>query len=185
MEIVEDWAGEILDFWFGELTPADWFSGGKELDERIRDRFSDLYLQLSQETPQVAMTDPEAALAAIIALDQFPRNMFRGTPEAFATDHKALALARNALQRGFDQGMTPEQRQFLAMPLMHSETLDDQHRCVEIFRDIGNEDALKYALEHRDIVERFGRFPHRNRALGRDSSEAETAFLQGHKGYGQ
>jgi uncharacterized protein (DUF924 family) len=142
-------------------------------------------VQLAHETPEEVLTDPKAALAAIIALDQFPRNMFRGTAQAFATDQKALALAHNALERGFDRAMTAEERQFLAMPLMHSEKLEDQQRCVTVFKGIGNEEALKYAIEHRDIVEKFGRFPHRNRALGRDTSAAEQAFMDGHKGYGQ
>lgn len=179
------WSEAILDFWFNELTPDDWFSGGTELDERIRDRFSDLYQKLTERVPAEAMDEPRAALAAVIALDQFPRNMFRGTAGAFASDPLALALTRNALDKGFDRALTPQERQFLAMPLMHSETLSDQDHCVRVFEAIGNEEALKYALEHRDIVVRFGRFPHRNRALSRDSTEAEIAFLGGHKGYGQ
>ena len=179
------WSDDILDFWFGELGPKDWFGGGPALDERIRDRFLTLYEKLARDVPDEALADPRSALAAIVALDQFPRNMFRGTARAFASDHQALALARNAIARGFDQGMTAEERQFLAMPLMHSEELSDQHRCVTLFEEIGNAEALKFAREHRDIVERFGRFPHRNRALGRDSSAAEKAFMEGHEGYGQ
>lgn len=183
--MVNNWRDEILDFWFGELTPDDWFAGGTQLDERIRDRFAERYKQLSGDVPAEAMNDPRSALAAIIALDQFPRNMFRGTAQAFGSDHQALALARNAHDRGFDSDMTDDERIFLAMPLMHSETLDDQNKCVEVFKDIGDENSLKYAIEHRDIVEKFGRFPHRNRPLGRDSSEAEKAFMEEHKGYGQ
>jgi len=180
-----DWSREILDFWFKELTPDDWFSGGTEVDERIRTRFLPLYEELAEHAPPETRSDSSAALAAIIALDQFPRNMFRGTARAFASDPVALALSRNALKEGFDRDMSIDERTFLAMPLMHSETLSDQEHCVKIFADIGDEESLKYALEHRDIVERFGRFPHRNRALDRDSTEAEKDFMGGHKGYGQ
>ncbi|MCO5063586.1 MAG: DUF924 domain-containing protein [Rhizobiaceae bacterium] len=183
--IRSDWSAAILQFWFGELTPEDWFEGGKELDERIRGRFSELCEELASDMPGEAMKEPKAALAAIIALDQFPRNMYRGTARAFATDHMALELAHNALERGFDRDMTTKERMFLALPLMHSEKLPDQQKCVSVFEGIGNEEALKYAIEHREIVEKFGRFPHRNRALGRDSSEAEKSFMGGHKGYGQ
>ncbi|RFC67147.1 MULTISPECIES: DUF924 family protein [Mesorhizobium] len=179
------WTQDILDFWFKELTPDDWFTGGAQLDERIRAHCLPLYEKLAAHVPPEAMTDPRAALAAIIALDQFPRNMFRGTARAFATDHLALELSRNALKNGFDRDMNDAERSFLAMPLMHSEALSDQEHCVKVFAEIGDEESLKYALEHRDIVEKYGRFPHRNRALGRNSSEDEQAFLESHKGYGQ
>jgi len=180
-----DWKQDILDFWFKELTPEDWFTGGAELDSRIQSRFLALYEDLAQHVPPEANDDPRAALAAIIALDQFPRNIFRGTARAFATDPIALELSRNALKIGLDRGMTDAERTFLTMPLMHSEALADQEHCVKVFTEIGDENSLKYAHEHRDIVKKFGRFPHRNRALGRNSSEAEKAFLEGHKGYGQ
>lgn len=180
-----DWKEQILEFWFVELSPDDWFTGGRDLDERIRSRFSGIYEGLISQTPPEAMLEPQAALAAIIAFDQFPRNMFRGGAKAFASDHLALMLSANALKKGFDRGMTREERQFLAMPLMHSEKLTDQERCVKVFEEIGNDEALKYALEHRDIIEKFGRFPHRNKALNRDTSDAEKAFMQGHEGYGQ
>ncbi len=179
------WVDEVLDFWFGELSQEDWYSGKAEVDEAIRSRFAELPSRLARELSPEAVTDPRTALAAIVALDQFPRNMHRGSGAAFASDAAAIGIARKALEAGFDAGMTPQERQFLYMPFMHSEVLADQERCVDLFRSLGNEEGLKYAIEHRDIIAEYGRFPHRNKALGRSSSEAEQAFLGRHKGFGQ
>jgi len=179
------WRDEVLKFWFEELTPADHFSGAPEIDEKIRARFGGLYERLKADPPADAATDPQTALAAIIVFDQFPRNMFRRQPQAFATDPLAAKIARDALAAGFDARLDADRRHFLYMPLMHSEKLADQERCVALFRAIGNEDALRYAVEHRDIVARFGRFPHRNKALGRQTTPQEAEFLTGHSGYGQ
>jgi len=180
-----NWADEVLAFWFHELTPEDWFGGKPEVDEKIKARFAGLLEKLAENVPPETRTDPRTALAAIIVFDQFPRNIHRRQPGAFATDSVAVSLARNALERGFDATMTAEERQFLYMPFMHSEVLADQERCVDLFKSLGNEESLKYALEHRDIVAKFGRFPHRNRVLGRTTTEAEEEFLSGHSGYGQ
>lgn len=179
------WHDEVLKFWFGELTPQDWYSGKPETDALIRERFSGLLAELKAALPPETGTDPRAALAAVIVFDQFPRNIFRREPEAFATDDLALGIARNALDRQFESGMTKSERQFLYMPLMHSEVLADQERCVDLFKSLGDEEALKYAVEHRDIVARFGRFPHRNRVLGRATTDEEADFLAQHAGYGQ
>lgn len=181
----DGWQNEILDFWFGELTAKDWFTGGAELDVKIRERFGPLYEELRVKLDPKSIGDARTALAAIIAFDQFPRNIHRGQAAAFATDDVAIEIARNAVTRNFDQGMTNEEKQFLYMPFMHSEISADQERCVDLFRSLDNEDALKYALEHRDIIQQFGRFPHRNKALGRETSEAERKFMDGHAGYGQ
>lgn len=179
------WHDAILEFWFAELTPKDWYSGGAEVDDKIRDRFLDTYRALAARTPPETGSDAGAALAAIIAFDQFPRNLFRRKPEAFATDAQALTIARAALDNGFDAALPPERRQFMYMPFMHSEVLADQERAVTLFKSLGNEEGIKYAIEHRDIVARFGRFPHRNRALGRKSTPAELEFLEQHGGFGQ
>jgi uncharacterized protein (DUF924 family) len=179
------WRDEVLKFWFEELSPEDWYSGKPEVDERIRERFAGLPAELKATPPAGAQSDPMTALAAIIVFDQFPRNLFRKQPQAFATDPLAARISRHAVDADFDRGMAPAQKQFLYMPLMHSETLADQERCVELFRGLGNEDGLKYAVEHRDIIARFGRFPHRNRALGRETTPEEADFLTGHSGYGQ
>lgn len=181
--MAENWVDDVLGFWFGELTPQDWYGGTQETDDAIRSRFHALYDRLKATPPVPA--DAREALAAIIVFDQFPRNIHRKKPEAFATDGLAIGLARDAVARGYDRDLTPPERQFLYMPYMHSEILAEQDRGVDLFKSLGNEEGVKYAIEHRDIVARFGRFPHRNRALGRKSTADETAFLEGHGGYGQ
>ena len=186
MENIEaGWVDEVLDFWFGELTYEDWFSGGAELDERVRARFLSLYERLKAGFDEKAVADARTALAAIIVFDQFPRNIFRGQAAAFATDDLAAGIARNAVERGWDREVEPAARPFYYMPFMHSEILADQERCVDLFREIGEGDGLDYAIEHRDIVARFGRFPHRNRPLGRESTADEIEFMKEHAGYGQ
>jgi len=179
------WRDEVLKFWFEELTPEDWYSGKPEVDEKIRTRFSGLHADLMAAQPPEIMSDPLSALASVIVFDQFPRNIFRRQRAAFSSDDLALLVARNALDRGFEAGMSDPQKQFLYMPFMHSEVLADQERCVDLFKSLGSEEGVKYAVEHRDIVARFGRFPHRNRVLGRATSEDEAKFLEEHQGYGQ
>lgn len=179
------WVDEVLDFWFDELTYEDWFGGGAELDEKLRARFLPLYEQLKAGFDEKSVEDARTALAAILVFDQFSRNIFRGTAAAFATDDMAVGLARLAVDRGWDNTVEPAQRSFYYMPFMHSEILADQERCVDLFRSLGQGSGLDYAIEHRDIVAKFGRFPHRNRALGRESTADELEFLKGHAGYGQ
>src|SRR5262245_8028948 len=177
------WQDEVLRFWFGEFTSDDWFSANKTTDDVIRSRFLPLHERLRSAIPSEAFLEPEAALAAVIVFDQFSRNMFRSTANAFACDRLALAVAANALANGFDTQRTDEQKLFLYMPFMHSEGLSDQERCVALFEALGRD--VKHAIEHRDIIARFGRFPHRNRVLGRETTEEERAFLADHKGFGQ
>lgn len=181
----KNWPDEVLDFWFGELGPDDWYSGDRAVDEKIRSRFADLYAELKSGLDPDAIDDPRTALAAAIALDQFPRNMFRGTADAFGTDNLAIEIARNATEKRLDQELSNEEKQFLYMPFMHSEISADQERCVSLFRSLDNENGLKYAVEHRDIIQEFGRFPHRNKALGRETTDGERKFMEGHAGYGQ
>ena len=180
-----NWKDEVLAFWFSELTNEQRFGGSAEVDDQIRTRFAPLLERLAQKAPAEASSDPETALAAVIVYDQFSRNIHRRTPAAFATDALAMEIARNALDRDFDADMGVEQRQFLYMPFMHSEVLADQERCVDLFKSLGNAEGTRYAEEHRDIVARFGRFPHRNRALARETSAEEAEFLGGHEGFGQ
>jgi len=166
---------EVLEFWF---THSDrWWDKDAAFDAEIRQRFGELHAEVSRGEHEDWRATPRGALAYVIVLDQFSRNMFRGTPGAFASDPQALAAARDALARGVDQSLTPEERSFLYMPLMHSEDLADQERCVELFRALGNAYSLGFAEQHRDIIARFGRFPHRNAILGRASSPEELAFL--------
>jgi uncharacterized protein (DUF924 family) len=179
-----DWANEVLAFWLEELRPEDWFERSDSLDETIRSRFARLHAALAEAAPAMAFDDPHRALAAIIVFDQFSRNMFRGKPAAFATDSLALFIARQALEREYDAAVPEQWRHFFYMPLMHSETSADQEHCVALFAELPG-DSVKYAVEHRDIIARFGRFPHRNEILGRKTTVPEQAFLSEHKGFGQ
>lgn len=181
----KSWVDEVLGFWFGELTSEDWYTGEASVDEKIRSRFLSLYEELKGSFKIDEVDDARTALAATILFDQFPRNMFRKSAAAFGTDDIAIGIARRAVEHDFGNGMDPQEKQFLYMPFMHSEVSADQERCVDLFRTLGNEDGLKYAIEHRDIVAAYGRFPHRNRVLGRENTSAETEFLKGHAGYGQ
>ena len=169
---------EILDFWFQELTPDDWFGGGDEVDDRIRERFLELHEALREHVPESWRTSARGMLAAVIALDQFPRNMYRGDARAFAADTVALGLARDGVTRGFDREMSDDERKFFYLPFEHSEDPAVQARSVELFASLENEDTLGYALRHKEIIDRFGRFPHRNEVLGRVSTPEEIDFLK-------
>ena len=170
----EDWRADVLKFWFG-LKPEQWWQGGEELDGEIRDRFETLWGE-KRELPVTAfLTDPLTAAAAVILFDQFPRNMFRGHAEQFATDHLALAIAKRSLDKGFDAELARDERKFLYMPFLHSENLADQDRAILLFSAAGDEEQVGYARRHRDIIKRFGRFPHRNAILGREPRADELA----------
>ena len=175
--MLNDEAAEVLAFWFGTLKPEQRFAKHSALDDRIRERFGELHARLSRHVPESWLDNPEDVLAAVIVLDQFSRNLYRDDPRAFAGDPIALNLARFALQRGYDELLGNEERQFLYMPFMHSEDADDQDRCVELMDEIGNAEAADYARRHKAIVERFGRFPHRNAVLGRETTAEEAEFL--------
>jgi uncharacterized protein (DUF924 family) len=179
------WAQAILAFWFEELTPDDWFSGEAKIDDAIRSRFAETFETQSRDIPAGALDDAKTALAAIILFDQFSRNLFRGTAKAFSADELAITIARNALDRGFDAGMSKDEKTFLFMPFEHSEILSDGERSVSLFKSLDDEELVKYAVEHRDIIAKFGRYPHRNKPLGRESTDAEKVFLGEHKGFGQ
>ncbi|MFA5592455.1 MAG: DUF924 family protein [Micavibrio sp.] len=169
----------VLDFWFREASPAQWFQGGPVFDALITDRFKDAHARaLSGEFDDWAET-PRGALALCILLDQFPRNMFRGTKDAFASDEKALAIAKNALEAGFDSALDVSERRFLYLPYEHSEELEDQKRAVSLFAAIKDEDpqGYDYALRHLEVIEKYGRFPHRNKILGRVNTPAEEEYL--------
>ena len=169
---------EILDFWFGELRPEDWFNGGEAVDARIRERFLDLHESLREQVPEEWRASARGTLAAAIALDQFPRNMYRNDPRAFAADAAAIALVKEALDRGFDRELSDEERKFLYLPFEHSEDPAEQARSVALFSMLGDETTLDYARQHQVIIDRFGRFPHRNETLGRPSTPEEIAFLE-------
>ena len=169
-----DWRAEVLNFWFG-LPDEQWWRGPPELDHRIRQDFLKLWTEKRQLPVESFIGDPLTALAAVVLFDQFPRNMFRGHAEQFATDHLALAIADAAIDKGFDQELQPKERAFLYLPFEHSEKLADQKRSMLLFTALGDEEFLPFARKHHDIIERFGRFPHRNAILGRAPRADEIA----------
>lgn len=177
-KLPDGWAEGVLRFWFEELSAKDWFGGGARVDEACRDRFSTVYAALKSSPPEMASADVNTLLAAVIVFDQFSRNMFRLTPEAYATDNQALALARSAVASGKDRSLSQLQRYFLYMPFMHSEDMTAQAESVRLFAELGMADGVKYSHHHHDVVERFGRFPHRNTILGRRSTPEEVEFLK-------
>jgi uncharacterized protein (DUF924 family) len=169
---------EIVAFWFETLKPEDWYRKNPAIDAAITERFSATYEALKMGVPPEWLAEPKGMLAAIIVLDQFPRNMFRDDPRAFATDRAALALAKRAIGEGTDMRLAPEQRAFIYMPFQHAETREDQARSVELFTALGDPNNLDFARRHQAIIARFGRFPHRNSVLGRASTAEELAFLR-------
>ena len=180
-------AAEVLLFWFGEgeaygKRDKRWFVKDQAFDKLIRDRFLGLYEALAAGSCRDWLQRPDSCLARVLVLDQFPRNMFRGTPRAFATDAAALDAARHGLAQGFDRAMLPVERMFLYLPFEHSESLADQIEACRLMEPLRafaeTADAYDYALRHRDIIERFGRFSHRNSILGRASTPEEIEFLK-------
>src|SRR6476620_9640536 len=157
---------EILNFWFGELSRKDWVRKDEALDSTIASRFGTIYHELRSGIPASWLDTPEGILAAILVLDQFPRNMFRADARCFATDAIALALAKRAIAEGVDAKLKPDQRSFLYMPFQHSEDEGDQASAVALFAMLGKPLELDFALRHQAVVDRFGRFPHRNALLG-------------------
>jgi uncharacterized protein (DUF924 family) len=170
------WVGAVLDFWFRELGEDLWFASGRELDERIRSRFLTLHERLLSDAHEVAGARP--LLAAIIVLDQFSRNMFRGTPRAFAADDMARRLAQRVIDGGLDAAMPVRERYFVHLPFEHSEDRDDQALSVRLTEPLGNQQWTSFARAHRRIIDRFGRFPHRNAILGRTSTAEELEVLK-------
>lgn len=169
---------EVLDFWFVELESKQWFVKDPLLDSMIETRFAAL-LKSARSGELYAWRDsPEGRLAEIILLDQFSRNIFRDLPEAFSADPIALILAQEAVRSGADQELEPTQRAFLYMPYMHSESRLIHERAVELFSQPGLEYNLEFEHKHKVIIDRFGRYPHRNRILGRTSTPEELEFLQ-------
>ena len=184
-EAVPSRAQEVLDFWFGregepgygEFREA-WFRKDPEFDRKVSDRFEDLYEEAAAGALEGWKEEARSCLALVILLDQFPRNMFRGDPRSYATDRTAQETAEYAIDRALDRELPAFQRMFLYMPFMHSEDLGRQRRSIELFRALGSEvDVTGYAVRHMEIIERFGRFPHRNEVLGRPTSPEEAEFL--------
>jgi uncharacterized protein (DUF924 family) len=171
------WVGEVLDFWFLEIGTARWFAKDATIDDEIRARFLALHERILAGRAGDHAT-PRAALASVVVLDQFSRNMFRGSPRAFAADPLARRLARETIAQGLDTSLTNEERAFLYMPFEHSEEREDQALSCELFGRLGNDYWTEYAQAHKVIIDRFGRFPHRNAVLGRESTPEEIEFLK-------
>lgn len=190
---------EILDFWFGDFpddsVPAsekqkEWWIKDESLDDHIRDNYGQYVIQASEGMLDKWLETPEGTLALIILLDQFPRNIYRGRAKAFSFDTRSLEIARYGIDRGFDQKLHPAMRIFFYLPFMHSEDRRDQERSVELYRSLLDEyshneeinklvsNSLDFAYKHKEIIERFGRFPHRNEILGRESTPEEIEFLK-------
>ncbi|MGB0835071.1 MAG: DUF924 family protein [Psychrobium sp.] len=168
---------EVLNFWFSEIEQSQWWTKDSDFDNEIIEQFSKVH----QAAVACELYDwrktPEGRLAEIIVLDQFSRNMFRDTPQSFAYDSLALALAQEAINVGADKALDETQRSFLYMPFMHSESLAIHERAVELFSQPNMEHNLDFEIRHKEIIERFGRYPHRNEILGRESSSEEIEFL--------
>jgi len=169
---------EIVSFW-RDAGPDKWFEKDQGFDQAIKARFLAVHEGAARGEFSSFEATVEGTLALVILFDQFPRNMFRGSPQAFATDPLARAVATRAIARGFDLATDNTMRPFFYLPFMHSEQLADQERCVELYRALGDSDLVKFAVEHREIIARFGRFPHRNRVLGRDTTRLEQEYLDG------
>ena len=167
------WAAEILHLWFHQLTPLQWFGRSEAVDEDLRRRFARDWAGLRHRPAHDFLKDPLTARAAILLFDQIPRNLFRGSPSAFATDPLARGIARGAMRQGWHRGLSKPAVQFLAMPFMHSETLADQRLSLRVYTALGDAAVLSFARSHYRMIARFGRFPHRNRVLGRRSTRAE------------
>jgi uncharacterized protein (DUF924 family) len=172
---------DVLEFWLAPASRPMWFKKEPAFDGEIRRRFEAVHERAAAGRLSQWQATAEGALALVICLDQFPRNMYRGTPRAFATDEKARLVADWAVDRGFDMATKEEPvRFFFYLPFEHSESIDDQHRCVELVRRgcPGDAEILRFALLHRAVIEKFGRFPHRNAILGRRSTPEEEEYLK-------
>jgi uncharacterized protein (DUF924 family) len=167
------WAADILHFWFHELRPSPWFGRNDSVDEQLRRRFGKVLAALGSQPAGAFLKDSLTARAAVLLFDQCPRNLFRDSPQAFAYDRLARTICKGAIARGWDRGLTRPERQFLYMPLEHSETKADQILSLRMFGALGDSFTYRFARRHAGMVLRFGRFPHRNPLLGRKSTAAE------------
>ncbi|MAQ70888.1 MAG: hypothetical protein CL565_01710 [Alphaproteobacteria bacterium] len=170
---------DILDFWFKETQPQQWFQKNEEFDELVRERFLESYEMARKGHLDDWKQDADGCLALCLLLDQFPRNMFRGSPQSFASDGQALLIAKYAISKGFDQVLQPVKQRFIYLPFEHSESMTDQKRSLELFEKMKQEDPLsyEYALRHYKVIEEYGRFPHRNAILDRVSTPEEKEYL--------
>jgi uncharacterized protein (DUF924 family) len=178
MRAGREWVSVVLRFWFEETRPTQWFEKDERFDAEVRRRFLALHETLATQPVASLLTDAQIALAAVIVFDQMPRNMFRGTARAFATDGKALRIADAVVAQGFDSELAKDARMFLYLPFEHAESREAQVRSVALNAGLGDPALTKWAEAHKAVIDRFGRFPHRNAALGRVSTPEEIEFLK-------
>lgn len=173
-----DWAARLLAFWFDGHGMDDWYGGGEDFDTAVRDLAADWHAALRSQPPETFLTDPDTALAAAILFDQVPRNIFRRHADAFATDDLARAIARGIVTRGWDRGWPDERRQFAYLPFEHSEDITDQRESLRLMGQLADPLFADYAQKHFEMIDRFGRFPHRNAVLGRATRPDEQAAVE-------
>jgi len=175
------WAADLLHFWFHTLGPPDWFGRNDSVDAALGRRYGRALVALGNHSPDRFLTDPKTARAAVLLFDQCPRNLFRDSPRAFAFDPLARAICHGAIDRGWDADLSRHEKQFLYMPLMHSEDISDQLLSLRLFTALGSPIIREFARSHFRMIARFGRYPHRNDVLGRTSTVAEErAVASGH-----
>lgn len=169
---------EVLSFWFSKNSSKYWFAKSDDFDNQVTAKFSDLYEDAVCGQLDSWKNKPRSALALVILFDQFPRNMFRNSAKAFFTDGKALSIAKYSIENGFDKKLNDDERKFLYLPFMHSESLVDQKTSLQLFKELGQYSSYDYAVRHHDIIAEFGHYPHRNKVLKRKSTAKETKFLK-------
>lgn len=170
-------AEEIIDYWYSSEISKQWFASTAQLDTEIKSKYESLWQVATNGELDHWRANPQGCLALVIVLDQFPLNMYRNQPESFSTEAMSIDIARHAVKRKFDQALQPEQKTFLYMPFMHSEKLSDQNFSIELYSAAGLEENRRFAEHHRELIRRFGRFPHRNKILGRTSTPEEIEYL--------
>ena len=169
---------EIIDFWFSEQVAKLWFDSTPKFDDELKQKYEQVYIEARDGKLDEWLKTAEGCLALVILLDQFPLNMYRGKKESFATEQKSQAVTRHAVSQSFDTQLDDKKKAFLYMPLMHSEDIEDQELSVTLYEKAKLEKNIRFARHHRDLIRRFGRFPHRNRILGRQSTAEELEYLQ-------
>lgn len=174
---------EILLFWFSKSIKKLWFNSDLVFDQEVANLFGENYKLAVSGDLKDWEDNAMGALSLVLTLDQFPRNMFRGEKDAFATDALARQVATKAITKGLDKELGKQERAFLYMPFMHSENLEDQDKSIELFKALKSKENLEFAIKHKETIQKFGRFPHRNRILGRDSTAAELEYLKTNKGW--
>ncbi len=175
-------ASDVIHFWFTESSSEDWFGAKPEFDRKLRDRFFDLHGMVAAGEAFHWRTSAHGRLAEILVLDQFSRQFYRGDARSFASDDMALALAQELVAQGLDAELDESKKMFAYMPYMHSESLVIHEEAVRLFTALGNEDTLKFEMMHKELLERFGRYPKRNEALGRESTPEELDYIAGRDG---